>query len=127
MGAPDGRGHRFVALYATPGRMEVEFFARRWLGTLPVVGQEDGRDVRMSTLRERAPTAHPLTPREEQVVELVAQDLPNRQIAERLGLTEFSVRNIVFRAGLKIPGDLPLRQRIRHWYNGGQAFREATR
>jgi FixJ family two-component response regulator len=78
-------------------------------------------------MRERAPTAHPLTPREEQVVELVAQDLPNRQIAERLGLTEFSVRNIVFRAGLKIPGDLPLRQRVRHWYNGGPAFREATK
>lgn len=38
-----------------------------------------------------------LTPREEQVVALVAEGLPNRQIAHELGLSEHTVKKYMFR------------------------------
>lgn len=38
-----------------------------------------------------------VTPREEQVVALVAEGLSNRQIAEELGLSEHTVKKYLFR------------------------------
>jgi DNA-binding NarL/FixJ family response regulator len=44
---------------------------------------------------ERDPLTQHLTPKEEQVLELVAQGMTNRQIAERLGVAEKTVKNYV--------------------------------
>ena len=41
--------------------------------------------------------AHLLTKREEELVQLVAEGLTNRDIARQLGLTEHTVRNYLFR------------------------------
>jgi len=76
--------------------------------------------VQVPAALERAPTAHPLTVRELQVAELVAAGLAFREIGKRLGISECTAKATVARAGAKIPGDLPLRLRITHWYHGGE-------
>jgi DNA-binding NarL/FixJ family response regulator len=51
----------------------------------------------LTRLREgrREPFSQHLTPKEEQVLDLVAEGLTNRQVAERLGVAEKTVKNYV--------------------------------
>lgn len=78
-------------------------------------------------MTKRAPTAHPLTPAELRVVELVAEGLTLQQIADRLERSVLTIRQQVSRAGAKIPGDLPLTLRITNWYRGGETWRLPAR
>lgn len=74
-------------------------------------------------MTERAPTAHPLTPAEMRVVELVARGMSYEQIAARLGLGRGTIKTHVTRAADKIPGDLPRRLRLINWFHGGETWR----
>ncbi len=72
---------------------------------------------------ERAATSRPLTPRQLEVAGLVAEGLTNPQIATRLKVSVHNIRVHVKQATSKIEGDLPARQRLAHWYCGGETVR----
>lgn len=81
--------------------------AERALERLDRLGASHARERAASLLRELGPPPDrrsPLTPREEEVLRLVAQGLGDRQIAERLGLSEHTVHrhvsNILTRLGV---------------------------
>jgi DNA-binding NarL/FixJ family response regulator len=65
--------------------------------TLGLVSQRRG--TKCAAPREaRKPAAHhPLSPRSWQVIELVAQGLPNREISKRMGLAEGTVKQYLSR------------------------------
>lgn len=67
---------------------------------------------------DRVPLTAPFTPREEHVVELVAQNLTYAEIGERLHLTSGRVANLVCDAARKIPGSLPAKVRVQLWWRG---------
>jgi DNA-binding NarL/FixJ family response regulator len=54
------------------------------------------------TIAGDAPLARPLSRREEEIARLVAQGFSNRQISERLKLSEHTVKNYLFRAFEKL-------------------------
>lgn len=53
-------------------------------------------------IADSAPLARPLSQREEEIARLVAQGCSNRQISERLKLSEHTVKNYVFRVFEKL-------------------------
>jgi DNA-binding NarL/FixJ family response regulator len=55
-----------------------------------------------------------LSPREREVVDLVAQGMMQKQIADRLGIAPGTVSVYVSRVGRKLPGaDTPMRKILR--------------
>lgn len=62
---------------------------------------------------DAAPSSEPLTPREREVAELVGQGLTNREIAERLYLSERTAQNHVQKILTKL--QLPNRSQIAVW------------
>jgi len=54
-------------------------------------------EVHWKEAAERRQTSSVLTPREEEVVQLLADGLRNREIAARLGLSDNTVKNYIFR------------------------------
>jgi DNA-binding NarL/FixJ family response regulator len=59
---------------------------------LEVQGDARPGDPGRSTAREDGASAEPLTPREREVLELVAEGMSNRAIAERLAISEHTVK-----------------------------------
>lgn len=66
----------------------------------------------------RARLFHPLTDREEHVVELLAQELTTREIADRLGISRRTVEAHLDNAAGKVPGNLPRAMRVVCWWRG---------
>ncbi len=71
---------------------------------------------------KRAKLSRPLTPAEEHAVGLLAQGLTYRQIAETMRCSRRTARNHIENAAAKIPGDLPLRHRVKNWCLGGKVW-----
>lgn len=57
-----------------------------------------------------------LTPRHMQVVELVAQGLHNREIAERIGISQRTVEDYVAVAAGRLPGRTKPRHKLTVWF-----------
>lgn len=73
---------------ATAGRLQAAIRALR--EGLVVLGVESARDL--PPHREMLPLAEPFTAREVEVVQLLAAGLTNKAIAQRLGITEHTVK-----------------------------------
>lgn len=58
-----------------------------------------------------------LTPREETIAELVADQRTNREIAHVLGISIYSVRTYIERIAVKLPGRGKPKQRIAVWWH----------
>jgi two-component system nitrate/nitrite response regulator NarL len=59
--------------------------------------------VQPSLMEEQAnPNSRPLSKREEEIARLVAEGLSNRQISDRLGLSEHTIKNYLFRVFEKL-------------------------
>ena len=71
---------------------------------------------------ERVALSRPLTPAEEHAVELLAQGLTYRQVAETMGCSYHTARNHIANAAAKIPGDLPTQLRVVAWFRGGKVW-----
>jgi DNA-binding CsgD family transcriptional regulator len=78
-------------------------------------------DAFLAAQTARAHTDQPLTAREREIVELVAQALSNRQVAARLVLSERTVESHVRRILAKL--DLTSRTDLTRWYLQGPARR----
>lgn len=57
-----------------------------------------------------------LTPRHMEVVALVAQGLPNREIAARIGLSQRTVEDYVAVAAGRLPGRTKPRHKLTVWF-----------
>lgn len=66
----------------------------------------------------RVPLLRPLTPRETQVVEQVADVLDYDEVARRLSLSRNTVKWYTVNAAQKIPGDWPPQMRCALWWWG---------
>lgn len=60
----------------------------------------------------------PLTPTQDIVARLVAEGKSASVIAERLGITEKTVRYHIREVAGQIPGSLPAKARIHVWWHG---------
>lgn len=69
---------------------------------------------------KRVPLYKPLTKQEIRVVELIADGITYRRIAEIMGISLRTVRFYAETAGLKIPGNLPTKTRIMLWFHGSR-------
>lgn len=60
--------------------------------------------------------ADDLTPRHLEVVSLVAEGLPNRVIAERIGISQRTVEDYVSAAAGRLPGTTKPRHKLTVWF-----------
>ncbi len=61
-----------------------------------------------------------LTPRQRQVVELLAAGLSRREIARRLRVQVNTVNQHIMMAGQLVPGDLPAGSKLKVWWRTTQ-------
>ena len=99
--ALDAGAAGYIVKDASPGQIVAAIRAVEQGAAVVGPGVADAR----SLLAEPVPDGFGLTPRERQVAELVAKGLPNRVIAERLGLAGKTVANNVSSILLKL--DVP--------------------
>lgn len=100
---------------AIPGARLVELEGRSHLpafGDAEAVVAEVRRFLGLPQLRRAVPTG--LTPRQEEVAALVAEGLTNRELAERLGITERSAESHVERIRLRL--GFRSRAQVAAWY-----------
>lgn len=66
----------------------------------------------------------PLTPAELRIAEMVGHvdDLTNKEIARRLGISPNTVRNYIGHIAAKLPGRIPAKLRIQLWMRGAPDY-----
>jgi DNA-binding NarL/FixJ family response regulator len=71
----------------------------RRLATLQPPPQENPREItgRLSVVPARTPVTEPLTDKEERILELIAECMTNKQIAQTLSLAEGTIKNYISR------------------------------
>ena len=111
--APAGQSQALAE--AIPGAELVELEGRSHLpamGDAEAVVEQVRRFLGLPRLRRAVPTN--LTPRQTEVAALVADGLTNRQLAERLGITERSAESHVERIRLRL--GFRSRSQVAAWY-----------
>ncbi|MEO6511572.1 MAG: alpha/beta fold hydrolase [Nocardioides sp.] len=111
--APIAQGRTLAA--AIPGAELVELEGRSHLpafGDVDAVVDRVRRFLRLPPLRRSVPTS--LTPRQSEVAALVAEGLTNREIAERLGISERSAESHLERIRLRL--GFRSRAQVAAWY-----------